>query len=76
VPSIRRYPMDSRTLVIVSGAISTDWRPRGFTFVRDGRRDRLSISIGRDRVRRVERVCQALLSTAPTPPLSDEDLVG
>jgi hypothetical protein len=71
-PRIRSYPMDAGTVVLI---------------LRMGRMDILSIIRGKqqDQIRfremrrgkeRFKVVWQALTSTAPTPPLSDTELVG
>jgi len=71
-PTIRSYPMNADTLVYV-----TRIRKRLFlTLARGESSDRLALSQLHDSERLVERVWQALLSTAPTPPLSEEALVG
>jgi hypothetical protein len=71
-PAIRSYPMDAGTLAILRGEGSR----LTLTLLREGRRDTIPISQMRHRQRVLERVWQALLSTAPTPPLSEEELIG
>jgi hypothetical protein len=51
-------------------------RRLSFVLVRNGVQRELPVARLRSRVRLTERAWQALLSTAPTPPLSDEGLVG
>jgi hypothetical protein len=71
-PTIRSYPMEPGTL-----AIFTRIRKHLIlTLARGERKDMLLFSRMQQPERKIERTWQALLSTAPTPPLSDEDLVG
>ena len=71
-PTIRGYPMRPGTL-----AIFTRIRKHlVLTLSRGEHKDVLSFSRMRQSEQRIERAWQALLSTAPTPPLSDEELVG
>ena len=73
-PNVRNYPMDAGTLAIVS-----EVRQHGGFVLRLRRgeqADTLSIVRKRGTDALVDRIWHALLSTAPTPPLSDEELVG
>lgn len=76
-PIVRSYPMDAETLVVLRGK-TTAKRKWGFklTLLRGEQRDLIEIWRMRGRDAVAERTWQALLSTAPTPPLSDEELVG
>ena len=73
-PEIRSYPMIPGTIAIVLRAY------RGGGIVVQMKRGRASdflvIEKSGNTQTAMERMWQALLSTAPTPPLSEEDLVG
>ena len=76
-PTIRSYPLDHGTLAVVQS--SATGRKPGLitvTLLRDEQKDRLDLWRMRKRDAIIERTWQALLSTAPTPPLSDQDLLG
>ena len=70
-PTIRSYPMEAGTLVVLSA-----W-PKGLlvTLLRGKQKDTLPISQMRRRNEVMERLWRALLSTAPIPKLSDEELI-
>jgi hypothetical protein len=71
-PTIHAFPMTAGTLAVV-----TRIRKRFIlTLSRGGVEWTLDISRLREPQQWIERTWQALLSTAPTPPLSDEELVG
>ncbi|HUU82428.1 MAG TPA: hypothetical protein VM243_02885, partial [Phycisphaerae bacterium] len=71
-PAICSYAMEGGTL-----AVFTRIRKRRLlTLSRGPNEDVLWFSRMREPQRQIERAWRALLSTAPTPPLSDEDLVG
>ena len=71
-PTIRSYPMQPGTL-----AIFTRLRKRLIlTLARGKNNDMLLFSRMRQPELKTERAWQAMLSTASTPPLSDEELVG
>jgi len=71
-PTIRSYPMEPGTL-----AIFTRIRKHLIlTLARGESKDMLLFSRMQQPECKIERAWQALLSTAPTPPLSDEELVG
>ncbi len=75
-PVIRSYPMTAGTTAVL---VNTGTTPNGrvtLTLVRGGRRDQLPICQMADQRGILEGLLPALVSTAPTPPLSDEDLVG
>jgi hypothetical protein len=76
-PTIRSYTLDQGTLAVVRGP-STSRKPGliTVTLLRGEQKDRLELWRMRKRDAIIERTWQALLSTAPTPPLSDEDLLG
>jgi len=76
-PTIRSYPMDGDTLAILRGKVTE--KKQGnlrLTLMRGEQQDTIEVSRIRDRETAAQRVWHALLSTAPTPPLSDEELVG
>jgi hypothetical protein len=71
-PMIRSYPMEAGTL-----AVFTRIRKHLIlTLARGENTDMLSFSHMDRPQERIEQAWKALLSTAPTPPLSDEALVG
>ena len=76
-PKIRSYPVGGGTIAILRGK-TTGKAPRNLTLtlLREERQDKIELWRTRKRDNAVERTWQALLSTAPTPPLSDEELVG
>ncbi len=76
-PTIRSYPLDAGTLVLVRGP-TTSRKPGHLTLtlLRGEQKDTLELWRMRKRNAIVDRTWQALLSTTPTPPLSDEELVG
>ena len=71
-PTIRSYPVEPGTLAIFARL----GRHLVLTLSRGENQDIIAFSRMRDTKRRIERAWQALLSTAPTPPLSEEELVG
>ncbi|MGD8450454.1 MAG: hypothetical protein PVJ57_01430 [Phycisphaerae bacterium] len=76
-PNIRSYPMSAGTVVLVQRLPGKRaCLPRVITLARDGQRDDLPLHQMHGRAEVTERLWQALLSTAPTPPLSDEELLG
>jgi len=76
-PLIRSYPMDGETLAILRGKATGKKGPNlALTLLRADQKDTVDLSRMRKREEVAERMWQALLSTAPTPPLSDEELVG
>jgi len=76
-PTIRSYPMDSNTVAILRGK-ATAGKTSGLklALLRGDQQDTIELWRMQKRDRAIERTWQALLSTAPTPPLSDEGLVG
>jgi hypothetical protein len=76
-PKIRSYPLDGDTLAIVRGP-TTSPKPGHLTLtlVRDAQEDTLELGRMRKRDALIERTWRAMLSTARTPPLSDEALIG
>jgi len=76
-PVIRDYPLIAGTLVLVRGQTASH-KPGHLTLtlLRGEQKDTLELWRMRKRNAIVERAWQALLSAAPTPPLSDEELVG
>ncbi len=75
-PRIESFPLTGGTLVLVDDEIRVFGRRLSFVLVRNGVQRELPVARLPSRVRLTERTWQALLSTAPTPPLSDEELVG
>lgn len=76
-PAIRSYPLDSETVAVVHGSLTgRKRRPQNLTLLRNEREDKIDFSQMRRAEEVVERTWQALLTTAPTPPLSDEELIG
>lgn len=71
-PMIRSYAMAAGTLALV---VET-WASATLTLMRAEQVDLIRLSDMRHSRKTIERVWQALLSTAPTPALSDEYLVG
>ncbi len=71
-PLIRSYPMQAGTVVVFKG----EKQNVTVTLLRGEQRDVLPFAAMRKRAEKLERLWWALLSTAPTPPLSDEDLLG
>ena len=71
-PIIRSYAMAAGTLALVVEAPDNVT----LTLMREEQVDLIRLSEMRYSRKTIERVWQALLSTAPTPPLSDEHLVG
>jgi hypothetical protein len=78
-PIIRSYPMDGPTLAVLRGKATGENKKKhnlALTLWRDEQNDKVELSRIRKREDVIEKTWQALLSTAPTPPLSDEELVG
>lgn len=71
-PAIRSYPIEAGTLVVLAHTANK----MTLTLACEEAEDRVELSkLPNSRVF-IDKVWQALLSTAPTPPLSDEELVG
>jgi hypothetical protein len=75
-PRITSYPMCPGTIVVATNSIRALSTRLSFELLRAGGSDELPATHLRHRMGFIERIWQALLSTAPTPPLSDEELVG
>lgn len=72
-PTIRSYPIDGGTLVVVTNQL---WSDLSLALMRDGNTESFALS-GIRNARAVQAlVWRALLSRAATPPLSNEALVG
>jgi hypothetical protein len=71
-PRIRDYTMSSGTLVVIAEAVNQ----LSLTVVRGDTSNSTLIRKDKHFEATMERLWAALLSTAPTPPLSDEELVG
>ncbi|MGD8450452.1 MAG: hypothetical protein PVJ57_01420 [Phycisphaerae bacterium] len=74
-PNIRSYPMDAEAVVLVVQA-PVARVPAVMTLARGDRHDNLPVWQMSGRAGLMEQLWQALLSTAPTPPLSEEELLG
>jgi hypothetical protein len=76
-PTIRSYPLDAGTIAVLRGK-ATDGKTSGLklALLRGEQQDKIELWRMQKRDKAIERMWQALLSTAPTPPLSDEGLVG
>ncbi len=71
-PTIRRYPMEAGTSVII-----TDKRSGHVLDLRRGRQhDRISLRDMRHAEVVLDRLLRAILSTAPIPTMSEEELIG
>ena len=75
-PRILSYPLTAGTIAVVTNEIRAWGQRPSFTLLRRDDVSELPLRLVRNRGRYIERTWQALLSTAPTPPLSDEELVG
>jgi len=75
-PTLRSYPMKPGTVAVVTNEIGPFRCKLSLTMVRGDERIELAVWKLGEHERAIERMWQALLSTAPTPPLSDEELVG
>jgi hypothetical protein len=71
-PAIRSYPMEAGTLVVVA----RDRKAIKATLLRAGQKDVLPFSQMRHSAAVIEQFWRAVLSTAPIPTLSDEELIG
>jgi hypothetical protein len=71
-PVVRSYPVEAGSLFIVARLTSG----LVLELARNTQVDTIPLYCTRDTRRTLERIWQALLSTAPTPPLSNEELVG
>ena len=71
-PGIRSYPMEPGTLAFFTRV----GRRTVLTLSRGDHKDVLAFSRMQQPKQRIEQAWQALLSTAPKPPLSDEELLG
>lgn len=71
-PTIRSYPIEPGTLAIFARVR----KHLMLTLARDDSQDVLRLTRMRRSEELIRRAWQALLSTAPTPPLSDKQLVG
>jgi hypothetical protein len=76
-PKIHSYPLEAGTLVVLRGHVLNRKQDRlGLLLSRDGMGDTVEFWRMAKRDEVIQRTWQALLSTAPTPPLSDEELIG
>lgn len=75
-PIVRSYWMDAPTVAIMRNR-SAGKKPRlTLTLRRGPQKDKIDLWRMRKGEETIQRIWQALLSTASTPPLSDEELVG
>lgn len=76
-PVIRSYPLTAGTLAVVHGGVR---KAKPFVYslklARGDQKDDLPLQHMNDRARCTEMAWKALRSTAPTPPLPDDALVG
>jgi hypothetical protein len=76
-PTIRSYPLERGTIAYLRGSTTTPKRGQlTLTLLRGEQKDTIEFWRMRQRDAIIQHTWQALLSTAPTPPLSDEDLLG
>jgi hypothetical protein len=76
-PLVRSYPVEAGSLFIIARLdISPLDSGIALTLARPAHSDTVRLGNVREGAEVIERLWQALLSTAPTPPLSDEELVG
>ena len=71
-PVIRSYPMETGSIVVVSA----QKKNVTFTLLRENQKDVLQTGFMRRRTEALEHIWRALLSTAPIPRMSDEELIG
>jgi hypothetical protein len=71
-PAVRNYPMQAGTLIVVR----REAKSLHATLLRDDRKDALPFRQLRRPAPVVEHFWRAVLSTAPIPALSDEELIG
>jgi hypothetical protein len=76
-PLIRSYPITEGTIALVHGGIVKD-KPFVYSLkvARGVQMDDVTVQQMKDRARCMEMAWKALRSTAPTPPLPDDALVG
>ena len=76
-PVIRSYPITEGTIALVHGGIVKD-KPFAYSLkvARGDQLDDVTVQQMKDRARCMEMAWKALRSTAPTPPLPDDALVG
>jgi hypothetical protein len=72
-PTIRSYPIDGGTLVLFTNQL---WSDLSLSLLRAGKTESFALSGIRNAKAVQALVWRALLSPAPTPPLSDDTLVG
>jgi len=76
-PTSRSYPLDAGTIAVLRGkATGGKTSSLVLTLLRGEQQDKIELWRMQKRDKAIERAWQALLSTAPTPPLSNEGLVG
>jgi len=71
-PTVRSYPVEAGSLFIIARLVSGV----ALMLVRGDQTDTIRLSSTRAGGQATKRLWQALLSTAPTPPLSDQELLG
>jgi hypothetical protein len=75
-PIVRSYWMDAATVAIMRNLRAGKKPQLTLTLQRGQQKDKIDLWRMRKGEEAIQRIWQALLSTAPTPPLSDEELVG
>jgi len=75
-PGVVSYPLTGGTIAIVTTRFDFRRNKLSLAIARGKEVDGLRLDVLSDSDRAIERMWQALLSTAPTPPLSDEELLG
>jgi hypothetical protein len=76
-PTIRSYPIDGHTLVVLHGpVVGKNRTPQSMTLLRGDRSVTIEFWQMGDSLDAVNRTWHAILSRAATPPLSEECLVG
>lgn len=75
LPEIRSYPIEAGTIVVFDRRREAS--PTVVVYLlRNGLIDTIHLTNRRLREEALERIWQAIMTTAPTPPLSEEELVG
>jgi hypothetical protein len=74
-PNIRSFPMQPGTVVIVHQAAGAR-RPTAIWLSRDGRTEQIPLAQMQRSGEAADQLWRAVLSSAPTPPLSEEELLG
>ena len=75
-PNVVSFPMDSETFVLAMRQYQGKKAPVRFRFLRGNVCRSMNVRNTRKNPEQLKHVWQAILSTAPTPPMSRESLVG